>query len=44
MFNDALHDIARHWQTDASKHHPLLPPPAEILAGNPAMAEAVRAL
>lgn len=44
MFNDALHEIARHWQDTAQNQHPLLPPPAEILAGNPAMAEMVRAL
>ena len=44
MFDEALRDIVHGWKDDASKHHPLLPPPAEILAGDPAMAEAVRAL
>ena len=44
MFNDALRDIARTWKDDASRHHPLLPPPAEVLSGNAAILEAVRAL
>ncbi len=44
MFNDALHSIARTWKATAAQSNALLPPPAEMLAGNPELAEMVRAL
>jgi glucosyl-3-phosphoglycerate synthase len=44
MFNDAIHDISGDWNAAATQRHPLLTPPAEILASNPALVESVKAL
>jgi glucosyl-3-phosphoglycerate synthase len=44
MFNDAICGISRDWNDKAPSGHPLLTPPAEILASNPALVESVQAL